>query len=135
MTKLLIVESPGKIKKLKSILGSGWDVRASVGHIRQLSNEGKDALGFVMEGDRISCRYIPRDHRAKDTIAQLKNAASRASQIYLASDPDREGETIAWHIAQVLKLKQPQRVVYQEITAAAGRRAIANPRPLNQDAV
>ncbi|MEM9136111.1 MAG: type I DNA topoisomerase [Cyanobacteria bacterium P01_F01_bin.42] len=135
MTNLLIVESPGKIKKLRSILGSGWDVKASVGHIRQLSNEGKDSLGFVMEGDRISCKYTPRDGRAKDTIASLKTAASRASQVYLASDPDREGETIAWHIAQVLKLKRPQRVVYQEITAAAVRQAIASPRPLDQDLV
>ena len=135
MTKLLIVESPGKIKKLKSILGSGWDVKASVGHIRQLSNEGEDSLGFAMQGDRIACKYIPRDSRAKETIARLKQAASNASEVYLASDPDREGETIAWHIAQVLRLKQPQRVVYQEITARAVQDAIASPRPLNQDLV
>ena len=135
MAKLLIVESPGKIKKLKAILGSGWDVKASVGHIRQLSNEGKDSLGFVMEEDRIACKYVPRDNRAKDTIANLKNSARRASQIYLASDPDREGETIAWHIAQVLQLKHPQRVVYQEITPRAVKQAIASPRPLDQDLV
>ena len=135
MTKLLIVESPGKIKKLRAILGAEWDVKASMGHIRQLANAGDDALGFEMGEGQIKCQYIPRDSRAKETIAHLKSAASRANQVYLASDPDREGETIAWHIAQVLKLKHPQRVVYQEITAAAVRRAIASPRPLNQDLV
>ncbi len=143
MTNLLIVESPGKIKKLRKILGSGWDVQASVGHIRQLSNEGADSLGFTMEGDsqssasdhRIQCQYIPRDNRAQETIAGLINAARRASHIFLASDPDREGETIAWHIAQVLQLKQPQRVVYQELTEAAVRRAIASPRPLDTNLV
>ena len=135
MTNLLIVESPGKIKKLRKILGAGWDVKASVGHIRQLSHEGADSLGFTMEGDRIQCKYAPRDSRAKETIAGLKSAASRASQVYLASDPDREGETIAWHIADVLKLKNPQRVVYQEITEAAVRRAIASPRPLDTNLV
>ena len=135
MTNLLIVESPGKIKKLRKILGSGWDVKASVGHIRQLSNEGADSLGFVMEGDRIECKYAPKDSRAKATIAGLKSAAKRADQIFLASDPDREGETIAWHLADVLKLKNPQRVVYQEITEAAVRRAIASPRPLDQNLV
>jgi DNA topoisomerase I len=135
MTKLLIVESPGKIKKLKAILGAGWDVKASMGHIRQLSNEGADSLGFEMGDGRISCQYAPRDSRAKETIETLKSAASRANQVYLASDPDREGETIAWHIAQVLKLKHPQRVVYQEITESAVRQAIASPRPLNHDLV
>ena len=91
MTNLLIVESPGKIKKLRKILGSGWDVKASVGHIRQLSNEGEDSLGFVMQEASIQCKYTPRDNRAKETIASLKTAASRASQVFLASDPDREG--------------------------------------------
>ncbi len=131
MINLLIVESPGKIKKLRKILGSGWDVKASVGHIRQLSNEGEDSLGFVMQDGKIQCKYAPRDNRATETISQLKAAAGRATQIFLASDPDREGETIAWHIAQVLRLSNPQRVVYQEITDAAVRRAIATPRPLD----
>jgi DNA topoisomerase I len=131
MTKLLIVESPGKIKKIKAILGSDWDVRASVGHIRQLSNEGQYSLGFTFEGDRITCHYSPKDDRAKQTITQLKTAAKQASEVVLASDPDREGETIAWHIAQVLGLKQPKRVIYQEITEAALRSAIAHPRQID----
>jgi DNA topoisomerase I len=133
MPKLLIVESPGKIKKLKAILGSAWDVRASVGHIRQLSNEGNHSLGFEFEDNppHITCRYIPRDDRAKQTISQLKTAAKQASEVVLASDPDREGEMIAWHLAQVLGLKQPKRVVYQEITDSAVRSAIANPRKID----
>jgi DNA topoisomerase I len=135
MVKLLIVESPGKIKKLKSILGAGWDVKASVGHIRQLSNEGESALGFTIAQDHLDCHYIPRDERARKTIAGLKAAAKQASEVVLASDPDREGETIAWHIAQVLHLRQPKRVVYQEITEAAVRAAIANPRQLDMHLV
>jgi DNA topoisomerase I len=79
----------------------------------------------------IDCRYIPRDERAKQTIAGLVAAAKQADRIFIASDPDREGEVIGWHIAQVLKLKQPQRVVYQEITESAVKKAIASPRSLD----
>ena len=129
--KLLIVESPGKIKKLQAILGKGWTVKASVGHVRELANDGEHSLGFDMDSNRINCRYIPRDDRAKKTIAQLKTAAKQANQVILATDPDREGETIAWHLKEVLRLKNPQRVVYTEITATAVRAAIANPRPLD----
>lgn len=135
MTKLLIVESPGKIKKIKAILGSGWQVKASFGHIRQLSNEGSDSLGFTLGENTIECDYAPRDDRAKQTIAGLVAAAKRADAVYLASDPDREGETIAWHLAQVLKLKNPQRVVYQEITEVAVKKAVANPRAIDLDLV
>jgi DNA topoisomerase-1 len=135
MVNLLIVESPGKIKKLKTILGQGWDVKASVGHIRQLANDGEDALGFAMQAGKIDCHYVPRDTRAQETIANLKGAARRAERVFLAADPDREGETIAWHVAQVLGLRQPQRVIYQEITETAVRRAIAQPRPLDSHLV
>jgi DNA topoisomerase I len=135
MANLLIVESPGKIKKLKSILGSGWDVKASVGHIRQLANDGEGALGFDLAEGAIQCRYVPRDERAKQTIAGLKAAAKQADAVFIASDPDREGETIGWHIAQVLGLKNPKRVVYQEITESAVRGAIAHPRPLDMNLV
>jgi DNA topoisomerase I len=135
MSKLLIVESPGKIKKLKSILGSGWDIQASFGHIRQLSKEGEGALGFEMGNGSIQCKYVPTSERSKKTIAQLKFAAQRASEVILASDPDREGETIAWHLAQELGLKNPKRVVYSEITDAAVKAAIARPRQLDLDMV
>ncbi len=131
MRNLLIVESAGKIKKLRSILGSDWDVKASIGHIRQLANDGDGSLGFDMSADTIDCRYIPRDDRAKQTIAGLIAAAKQADRVFIASDPDREGEVIGWHIAQVLKLKQPQRAVYQEITESAVKKAIASPRSLD----
>jgi DNA topoisomerase I len=131
MRHLLIVESAGKIKKLKSILGAEWDVKASVGHIRQLASDGDGALGFDLGAETIDCRYIPRDDRAKQTIAGLIAAANQADRVFIASDPDREGEVIGWHIAQVLKLKQPQRVVYQEITESAVKKAIASPRSLD----
>jgi DNA topoisomerase I len=132
---LLIVESAGKIKKLKSILGADWDVRASAGHIRQLANDGADALGFELADERIHCRYVPKDERAKQTITQLKSAAHHAKEVILASDADREGETIAWHLAEVLGLKKPKRVVYQEITEAAVKAAIARPRALDMNLI
>ena len=133
--KLLIVESPGKIKKLQTILGRNWTVKASVGHVRELANDGDYALGFDMGHNQITCRYIPRNERAKQAIAQLKTAAKQATQVVLATDPDREGETIAWHLKEVLRLKQPQRVVYTEITDTAVRAAIARPRPLDLDLI
>ncbi|MEO1635401.1 MAG: type I DNA topoisomerase [Cyanobacteria bacterium J06631_9] len=132
MTKLLLIESPGKLKKLGQILGAGWIVKASMGHIRELTNEGEDSLGFDLAGDRITCKYAPRDARAKKTIAGLRQAVKKADTVYIATDPDREGETIGWHLQQALRLKSPQRVVYSEITPAAVRQAVANPRKLDQ---
>ena len=135
MTKLLLIESPGKLKKLGQILGVGWIVKASMGHIRELTHEGEDSLGFDLAGDRITCKYAPRDARAKKTIAGLRQAVKKADTVYIATDPDREGETIGWHLQQALRLKSPQRVVYSEITPAAVRRAVANPRKLDQSLV
>ncbi len=129
--RLLVVESPGKIKKLTSILGSDWIVKASCGHIRELSNEGDDSLGFSINGGSIKCNYIPRDQRAKETIQKLKAAAKQVDEVVLATDPDREGETIAWHLKEVLGLRDPKRVVYTEITASAVRSAITNSRKLD----
>ncbi|MFQ4141839.1 type IA DNA topoisomerase, partial [Chlorogloeopsis sp. ULAP02] len=129
--RLLVVESPGKVKKLSQILGSDWIIRASCGHIRELSDEGEDSLGFIMEGSSVRCNYIPRDQRSKETIQQLKAAVKQVDEVVLATDPDREGETIAWHLKEVLGLREPKRVVYSEITAAAVRGAIAHPRKLD----
>jgi DNA topoisomerase-1 len=134
-TKLLIVESPGKVKKLSQILGSDWLVKASMGHIRELANDGTDSLGFDLGDRTVRCRFVPRGTRGKDTIAQLKAVAQQVNTIVLATDDDREGETIAWHLQQALNLKQPQRVVYGEITPAAVKRAIAHPRTINQNLV
>jgi DNA topoisomerase I len=132
MTNLLLIESPGKLKKLSQILGSGWRVKASLGHIRELANDGEDALGFDLDGDRIQCRYEPRGDRGKKVLADLRQAVKQASAVYIATDPDREGETIGWHLQQALRLKNPRRVVYSEITSAAVQQAIAHPRTLDQ---
>lgn len=134
-TKLLIVESPGKVKKLSQILGSDWLVRASMGHVRELASDGIDALGFELESGKVKCRFVPRGNRGNETIAQLKAAVRTVKTVFLATDDDREGETIAWHLQQALNLKQPQRVVYSEITPTAVKRAIANPRMINQNLV
>lgn len=131
-TKLLIVESPGKVKKLSQILGSDWLVKASMGHVRELANDGIDSLGFEFGNRTVRCRFMPRGSRGKDTIDQLKSAARQVKTVVLATDDDREGETIAWHLQQALNLRQPQRVVYSEITPAAVKKAIANPRAINQ---
>lgn len=133
--RLLVVESPGKVKKLSQILGADWIVRASCGHIRELSNEGEDSLGFTMEGNSVRCNYIPRDQRAKETIQQLKAAVKQVDEVVLATDPDREGETIAWHLKETLGLREPKRVVYTEITPSAVKSAIAHPRKLDSNLI
>jgi DNA topoisomerase I len=134
-THLLIVESPGKVKKLSQILGSDWLVRASMGHIRELANDGIDSLGFDLDGNQVRCRFIPRGSRGGDTIQALKAAARQVKKVVLATDPDREGETIAWHLQQALNLKNPDRVIYTEITPNAVRQAIAQPRSLDLNLV
>jgi DNA topoisomerase I len=137
VTNLLIVESPAKSKTLRSILGAGWNVQASLGHITELANDGDDLLGFTIAPDRVECRYQPRGDRGKKVIAQLRQAVKQADRVYLASDPDREGEGIAFHLVQQLRLKpgQYRRVTYNQMTAAAVKAAIANNRDLDLDLV
>ncbi|MGB3613294.1 MAG: type I DNA topoisomerase [Elainellaceae cyanobacterium] len=135
MPNLLLIESPGKLKKLGQILGSGWIIKASMGHVRELTNDGEDALGFDLGDASVDCRYQPRDARSKKVLSELRQAVKKADRVYIATDPDREGETIGWHLQQALRLKNPQRVVYSEITPQAVRAAIAHPRILNQDLV
>jgi DNA topoisomerase-1 len=106
-----------------------------MGHLRELANDGIDSLGFDLTGSTVRCRFVPRGTRGKETIAQLKSAVQQVKTVVLATDDDREGETIAWHLQQALNLKQPQRVVYSEITAAAVKKAIAHPRTINQNIV
>lgn len=132
---LLIVESGGKIKKLREILGPQWIVKASVGHIRELASDGEHALGFEFDQSHIHCRFVPRGEQGKEVIEQIRAAVKQADKIYLATDPDREGECIAWHIQQALNLKDPQRVTYTEITAEAVKSAIANPRTIDNSLV
>lgn len=137
MVSLLLIESPGKIAKLKQILGNGWMVKASMGHVRELADDGEDALGFDLDFDSnaIECRYVPRGPKGKKVLADLRQAIKQADRVFLGCDEDREGEVISWHLAQALRLKNPQRVVYHEITPQAVRQAIAQPRPLNANLI
>lgn len=139
--KLLIVESPAKAKKIQGYLGSGWRVLACLGHVRDLPASKEEVpdkhqalpwarLGINVE-DNYAPLYVTRKGKGK-TIAELKAAAKGAEQVFLAADPDREGESIAWHLSILLGLgKNAQRVTYQEITQAALRQAVAHPRPID----
>jgi DNA topoisomerase-1 len=135
MTNLLIVESPGKLKTLRKILGQGWNVQPSVGHITELAHDGEDSLGFELGDTQITCRYIPRGDRGKEVIQKLRASVKNAHEVYLATDPDREGEAIAWHLAQQLKIPHPKRVVYTQITEQAVKKALAAPTTLNLDLI
>jgi DNA topoisomerase-1 len=128
---LIIVESPGKIKKIEAYAGSGFQVEACFGHIRDLP-KGDGDLGVGPPDFRP--RYVPTD-RGKGAIAKLKALAKTAEQVYLATDPDREGEGIAWHLAEVLGLKNPLRISFNEITESAVKAAINNPRAIDQNLV
>jgi DNA topoisomerase-1 len=129
--KLLIVESPGKIKTLRKILGPDWILEASVGHTTELAHDGFKNLGFDLKDRHIITRYIPRGTRGKQVLTKLRAAVKKADQIFLAMDPDREGEAIAWHLVEQLRLKKFVRVSYTQITASAVKAAIANPRKLD----
>ncbi|MBU2784344.1 type I DNA topoisomerase [Acidithiobacillus ferriphilus] len=130
MSKLLIVESPKKASHIRHMLGSGWDVKATLGHIRDLPLTGESA--YVRPPD-FAMRYEILDTKHKEIVAGLRAAAKSAEAVYVATDPDREGEGIAWHVCQVLKIppKEARRVSYQEVTETAIRKAIQSPRPVN----
>ena len=123
--KLLILESPGKVKKVQEILGPGWKVAASVGHVRDLpvKEMGVAAPDFKPQ-------YLPTD-RGKDVLSRLAGMVKNAEEVFLATDPDREGEAIAWHLQDALKLKNAKRVTYAEITESAIRAALSNPRSID----
>ena len=132
MANLVIVESPAKANTIKGYLGSNYKVIASKGHIRDLP---KSTLGIDVEND-FKPHYI--NIRGKgDVIKELKKEAKNASKIYLATDPDREGETISWHIAEQLGIPADKacRVTFNEITQTAVKEAIKNPRKIDQDLV
>ena len=127
---LIIVESPAKTRTLRSFLGDAFDIRASMGHVRDLP---KSRLGVDVE-DGFRPHYISIRER-KPVLKELKAAAEKSDQVYLASDPDREGEAIAWHLSEELKLKNPLRIEFNEITRQAVENALRNPRQLDQDKV
>jgi DNA topoisomerase-1 len=124
---LLIVESPAKTRTLKKFLGRGYAVEASVGHVRDLVKKGKD-MGI---GPDYEPRYEVLANK-KDVVKKLRDAAKEAETVYLAPDPDREGEAIAWHIAEILKdAKDVRRVTFNEITKGAVLKALENPRSID----
>ncbi len=127
---LIIVESPAKAKTLKKYLGRGYDVKASVGHIMDLP---KSALGVDTDKD-FEPTYALIKGKQK-VVDDIQEAAKKASIVYLAADPDREGEAIAWHVAEMLKLPKNKiaRVLFHEITKPAVLKALEEPRQLNQD--
>lgn len=138
MTKLLIVESPGKVEKLQAILGSEWQVAASKGHIRDLPEDeiGVEAPEFrpkyvFIEGAPIPGEKSKRYPGAKERVERLTAMAQRSDAVYLATDPDREGESISWHLQQAMKLKNPYRVTFNEVTASAVKAAVASPRAID----
>ena len=126
--KLLIVESPAKARTIGQYLGSGYEVLASVGHVRDLPKSNKDAVD-VENG--FKPKYVVSADK-RDVIEKIKKAASNASEVFLATDPDREGEAISWHIQQAVGLKDPKRVVFHEITKEAVEEALAHPRLIDQ---
>ncbi|GAA2259140.1 type I DNA topoisomerase [Streptomyces amakusaensis] len=139
--RLVIVESPAKAKTIKGYLGPGYVVEASVGHIRDLPNGAAEVpekytgevrrLGVDVEHDFQPVYVVNADKKAQ--VRKLKEQLAESDELYLATDEDREGEAIAWHLLEVLKPKVPvHRMVFHEITKDAIRDAVANPRELNQ---
>ncbi len=124
---LVIVESPTKSRTISKFLGDGFSVRASVGHIRDLPKSNKKAIDI--KGGFIPHYEIDKDKT--DILEDLKNLANKSDEIYLATDPDREGEAIAWHVSEVLGLKNPKRIVFHEITKDAIKEALEHPRKLD----
>ena len=128
--KLMIVESPGKVKKIQAMLGDSWKVKASVGHVRDLPVN--DLAIDIANGFRP--QYVLTE-RGRDVVRQLRSLADKADEVYLATDLDREGEAIAWHLKIALGLTKYQRVTFAEITKAGLKEALATPRQLNMDLV
>lgn len=127
--KLLIVESPAKAKTISKYLDNEYDVVASVGHVRDLPKSNKKAID-------IEAGFVPHYEISKGKehiIADIRKLAGHASEVILATDPDREGEAIAWHISQAVGLKKPQRVVFHEITKDAVIEAMKYPREIDDN--
>ena len=142
---LVIVESPAKAKTLGRFLGNRYRVEASYGHIRDLPESAAEVpkdikekewgrLGVDVESDFTPYYVVPTDKRKQ--VAHLKTAVKEASELLLATDPDREGESISWHLTQILKPKVPvRRIVFHEITEDAVKEALANPLDVNENLV
>lgn len=127
--KLLIVESPSKAKTIGKYLGSNFTVKASVGHVRDLPKSNKKAIALE-NGFEPHYEISP----GKEAVVyEIKKLAERADEVLLATDPDREGEAIAWHIAEICDLSRPKRLVFHEITKNAILEALAHPRDIDEN--
>lgn len=127
MSTLVIVESPAKAKTIEKYLGKGFIVRASIGHIRDLPKSSKDAVD-------IKAGFVPHYEISplkKKVVSELQALAKKSDEVILATDLDREGEAIAWHLAETLKLKNPKRITFNEITQDAISYAIQHPRHID----
>ncbi len=133
-TKLVIVESPAKARTISRILGKGYEIKATLGHVRDLP---KSELGIDVDNE-FTPRYIIIKQR-RPVITDLKKAASRAAEVFLATDPDREGEAISWHLLAATKLDNDKvpvhRVVFHEITKEAVEKAFRHPRSIDMNLV
>lgn len=129
MTNLMIVESPAKAKTIQKYMGDQWVVKASYGHIRDLpeKNMGVDLGSFKPD-------YVVTT-KAKKNLSVLKSLAQKADHVYLATDPDREGEAIAWHLQQALYLKNPKRITFNEISSKALQQSLSDIRSIDYDLV
>ena len=130
--KLVIVESPAKARTVGRFLGRGYTVKASVGHVRDLL---RSQLSVDVDNNFEPKYRVPNEK--KGVVKELKQLARRAEEIYLATDPDREGESISWHLMEASEIEpeRARRVTFHEITAPAIREAFANPRDINMDLV
>ena len=134
MKNLVIVESPAKSKTIEKYLGSDYHVVSSLGHIRDLATTGKFGLGVDVDNN-FKPNYVAIKGKNK-TINELKKLSKDVNEVFLASDPDREGEAIAWHLKDTLNLKDNyKRVVFHEITKDAVKEAFKNPRDIDMDLV
>ncbi|MEY4703387.1 MAG: hypothetical protein RIR96_1284 [Bacteroidota bacterium] len=129
---LLIVESPAKAKTIEGILGKDFEVKSCYGHIRDLE---KNDMGIDIQNDFLP-KYIIPDEKER-VVKELRQLAKKADEVWLASDEDREGESISWHLAEVLNLdpKTTKRIVFHEITKPAIQKAVQNPRTINMNLV
>ena len=132
MSNLVIVESPAKAKTIKKYLGSGYEVTASMGHVRDLP---KSKLGVDIENN-FEPQYINIKGKGP-LIKELKKSAKASDVVYLATDPDREGEAISWHLAHILDIPDgaPVRVTFNEITKSGVKEGMEHPRPIMMDRV
>jgi len=130
--KMVIVESPAKARTVGNFLGKGYTVRASVGHVRDLL---RSQLSVDVENNFEPKYRVPNEKRS--VVKEIKAEANRAEEIYLATDPDREGEAIAWHLLEAAELDKPRvkRVVFHEITKPAIEEAFSHPRGIDEDLV